>query len=61
LRCLIIIIVNAELGPAFYGWEITDTSGEKFVFQPAPDPVSIQDVLEDADERDVWGTVNRFH
>jgi hypothetical protein len=60
-RFLIIIILNAQLGPAFYGGKVTDTSREKFIFQPATDPVSIQDVLEDADERYVWGTVNRFH
>jgi hypothetical protein len=49
-RFLIIVILNAQLGPAFYWGKVTDTSGEKFIFQPAADPFSIQDVLEDADE-----------
>jgi hypothetical protein len=56
-----VIIVNAQLGPAFNGGQFTHTCGEIFVTDPAPDPVSFQDALVYAYERDVCGAVNRLH
>lgn len=61
LRLRIVIIVNAQLGPAFNGREFTHSCGEIFVFDPAPDPVSFQDAPEYAYERDVCCAVNRLH
>jgi hypothetical protein len=56
-----VIIVNADLRPALNRRDFAGTSGKKLVFEPASDPLPLQNILEYTHQRDICSTVHCLH